>query len=116
MTEDAVKGADIVMMPCLMKFKQMYIKISNKLTLKKGHTLDLDTDLAHTHRQIAPRKDINVFMTAPKGPGYMVRRTFTEGTGSAKITNNSSPRSSWKHYGYSSSLGSRSRRSKIRCS
>jgi ketol-acid reductoisomerase len=31
--------------------------------------------------QIDPPKDIDVFMIAPKGPGHLVRRTFTEGGG-----------------------------------
>ena len=31
--------------------------------------------------QIEPPKDVDVFMVAPKGPGHLVRRTFTEGSG-----------------------------------
>ena len=31
--------------------------------------------------QIQPPKDVDVFMVAPKGPGHLVRRTFTEGAG-----------------------------------
>jgi ketol-acid reductoisomerase len=31
--------------------------------------------------QIAPAKDIDVFMVAPKGPGHLVRRVYTEGAG-----------------------------------
>ena len=31
--------------------------------------------------QIEPPKDIDVFMIAPKGPGHLVRRTYTEGGG-----------------------------------
>jgi ketol-acid reductoisomerase len=31
--------------------------------------------------QINPPKDVDVFMVAPKGPGHMVRRLYTEGTG-----------------------------------
>ena len=31
--------------------------------------------------QIEPPKDVDVFMIAPKGPGHLVRRTFTEGGG-----------------------------------
>ncbi|MGL4820984.1 MAG: ketol-acid reductoisomerase, partial [Bacilli bacterium] len=29
--------------------------------------------------QIVPRSDVNVFLVAPKGPGHLVRRTYTEG-------------------------------------
>jgi ketol-acid reductoisomerase len=31
--------------------------------------------------QIQPPKDVDVFMVAPKGPGHLVRRTYTEGAG-----------------------------------
>ncbi len=31
--------------------------------------------------QILPPKDVDVFMVAPKGPGHLVRRTYTEGAG-----------------------------------
>jgi len=31
--------------------------------------------------QIRPPKDVDVFMVAPKGPGHLVRRVFTEGKG-----------------------------------
>ncbi len=31
--------------------------------------------------QIIPPKDVDVFLIAPKGPGHLVRRTFTEGGG-----------------------------------
>ena len=32
-------------------------------------------------QQIVPPKDVDVIMIAPKGPGHLVRRTFTEGSG-----------------------------------
>jgi ketol-acid reductoisomerase len=31
--------------------------------------------------QIVPPKDVDVFMVAPKGPGHLVRRVYTEGAG-----------------------------------
>ena len=31
--------------------------------------------------QIVPPADVDVFMVAPKGPGHLVRRTYTEGSG-----------------------------------
>ncbi len=34
----------------------------------------------HFH-QVRPPADVDVFMVAPKGPGHLVRRTFTEGGG-----------------------------------
>lgn len=32
-------------------------------------------------KQIVPPKNVDVFMIAPKGPGHMVRRTYTQGQG-----------------------------------
>ena len=32
-------------------------------------------------KQIVPPSDVDVFMVAPKGPGHLVRRTYTEGSG-----------------------------------
>ena len=33
------------------------------------------------YNQIVPPANVDVFMVAPKGPGHMVRRTYTEGSG-----------------------------------
>ncbi len=33
------------------------------------------------YKQIVPPTNVNVMMIAPKGPGHLVRRTFTEGNG-----------------------------------
>ena len=81
MTEDAVKGADIVMilMPDEVQADVYRDKVAPNL--KEGAYLGFGHGFNIHYGQIAPRKDINVFMTAPKGPGYMVRRTFTEGNG-----------------------------------
>ncbi|MBO0440415.1 ketol-acid reductoisomerase [Enterococcus sp. DIV0212c] len=38
-----------------------------------GHGFNIHFDV------IAPPKDVDVFLVAPKGPGHLVRRTFTEG-------------------------------------
>lgn len=32
-------------------------------------------------KQIVPPEDVDVFLVAPKGPGHLVRRTYTEGAG-----------------------------------
>jgi ketol-acid reductoisomerase len=46
-----------------------------------------DTAMAFAHGfnihfgQIEPRKDLDVFMVAPKGPGHLVRSTYTQGGG-----------------------------------
>jgi len=81
LTEDAVKGADVVMILMPDEIQAEIYKTKIAPNLKEGAYLGFGHGFNIHYGQIAPRKDVNVFMTAPKGPGYMVRRTFTEGKG-----------------------------------
>jgi ketol-acid reductoisomerase len=49
--------------------------------LKKGATVSFSHGFNIRFNQIEPPKDINVVMIAPKGPGHLVRRQYTEGKG-----------------------------------
>lgn len=49
--------------------------------LKPGNSLLFAHGFNIHFGQIEPPKDVDVFMVAPKGPGHLVRRTFTEGSG-----------------------------------
>ncbi len=49
--------------------------------LVKGKTLLFSHGFAIHFKTIIPPKDVNVIMVAPKGPGHIVRRQFTEGKG-----------------------------------
>ena len=49
--------------------------------LKKGKALVFSHGFSIHFGQIDPPKDIDVWMIAPKGPGHLVRRTYTEGGG-----------------------------------
>lgn len=49
--------------------------------LKPGNALVFSHGFNIHFGQIVPPKDVDVFMVAPKGPGHMVRRLYTEGTG-----------------------------------
>jgi ketol-acid reductoisomerase len=49
--------------------------------LKAGKVLMFSHGLNIHFNLITPPKDVDVIMIAPKAPGYMVRRTFTEGGG-----------------------------------
>ena len=49
--------------------------------LKKGKTLCFSHGFNIHFNQIVPPKDVDVIMVAPKGPGFLVRRTYTEGAG-----------------------------------
>ena len=80
-TADAVKAADVIMV-AIPDTKQpaAYVKdIEPNLT--KGKTLLFSHGFAIHFKTIVPPKDVNVIMVAPKGPGHIVRRQYTEGKG-----------------------------------
>jgi ketol-acid reductoisomerase len=49
--------------------------------LKKGKTLLFSHGFAIHFKTVVPPPDVDVIMVAPKGPGHIVRRQFTEGKG-----------------------------------
>jgi ketol-acid reductoisomerase len=80
-TAEAVKAADVIMV-ALPDTKQpaAYVKdIEPNLT--KGKTLLFSHGFAIHFQTIVPPKDVNIIMVAPKGPGHIVRRQYTEGKG-----------------------------------
>ncbi len=80
-TEDAVKDADIVMVLIPDERQADTFEKSIAPNLRKGAYLGFGHGFNIHYGQIRPREDVNVFMTAPKGPGHMVRRTYEEGNG-----------------------------------
>ncbi len=80
-TEDAVKDADIVMVLIPDEQQADTFEKSIAPNLRKGAYLGFGHGFNIHYGQIRPREDVNVFMTAPKGPGHMVRRTYEEGNG-----------------------------------
>ncbi len=80
-TAEAVRLADVIMV-ALPDTKQAacYEKdIAPNLT--KGKTLVFSHGFSIHYKTIVPPKDINVILVAPKGPGHIVRRQYTEGKG-----------------------------------
>lgn len=80
-TAEAVKRADVIMV-ALPDTKQAaaYEKdIAPNLT--KGKTLVFSHGFAIHFKTVVPPKNVNVIMVAPKGPGHIVRRQYTEGKG-----------------------------------
>jgi ketol-acid reductoisomerase len=80
-TAEAVRRADIIMV-ALPDTKQAaaYEKdIAPNLT--KGKTLLFSHGFAIHFKTVVPPKNVNVIMVAPKGPGHIVRRQYTEGKG-----------------------------------
>ena len=78
---EAAKAADIVVI-LLPDEKQAkvynseiapYLEAGNSLVFAHGFNIH--------YGQIVPPENVDVFMCAPKGPGHMVRRTYTEGSG-----------------------------------
>ena len=80
-TAEAVRLADVIMVG-LPDMKQADVYNNDILpNLSKGKTLIFSHGLAVHFGLIKPRKDVDVIMVAPKGPGHMVRRLYVEGKG-----------------------------------
>ena len=78
---DAVKAADITMI-LIPDEKQADVFLSDiKPNLKPGSAIAFAHGFNIHFNQIIPPPDVDVFMVAPKGPGHLVRRTFTQGSG-----------------------------------
>ena len=80
-TDEAVKGADVVMVLIPDEIQGDTYTNSIAPNLKKGAYLGFGHGFNIHFKKIQPREDVNVFMVAPKGPGHLVRRTFQEGSG-----------------------------------
>ena len=80
-TAEAVKKADVIFVAVPdTKIPGVYNKdIAPNLT--KGKTLLFSHGFAIHFKTIVPPKDVDVILVAPKGPGHIVRRQFTEGKG-----------------------------------
>jgi len=78
---DAVKGADLVMI--LLPDENHADVYRNEIepNLKKGATLAFAHGFNIHFNQVEPRADLDVIMIAPKGPGHLVRSTYTQGGG-----------------------------------
>jgi ketol-acid reductoisomerase len=80
-TAEAVKKADVIFVATPdTKIGGVYTKdIAPNLT--KGKTLLFSHGFAIHYKTVVPPKDVDVILVAPKGPGHIVRRQFTEGKG-----------------------------------
>ncbi|MGL5041846.1 MAG: ketol-acid reductoisomerase [Culicoidibacterales bacterium] len=79
--KDAVLEADVVMILAPDEVQRDLYYNDIEPNLKQGGYLVFAHGFNIHYGQIVPRADLNVFMVAPKGPGHMVRRTYTEGFG-----------------------------------
>ncbi|MCC6161484.1 MAG: ketol-acid reductoisomerase [Nitrosomonas sp.] len=78
---EAVKDADVIML--LLPDEQMASVYQTEVepALKKNATLAFAHGFNVHYGQIIPREDLDVIMIAPKGPGHLVRSTYTQGGG-----------------------------------
>ncbi|HEY1725024.1 MAG TPA: ketol-acid reductoisomerase [Steroidobacteraceae bacterium] len=76
----AVAGADLIAM-LVPDMAQAGLYASIKSELKPGATLLFAHGFNIHFKQIKPRKDLDVVLIAPKGPGGLVRRQYQQGRG-----------------------------------
>ena len=79
--EEAAKRADVIqiLLPDETQSRVYHAEIKQYLTT--GKALVFSHGFNIHFGQIVPPKDVDVFMVAPKSPGHLVRRTYTEGAG-----------------------------------
>jgi ketol-acid reductoisomerase len=77
---DAVADADLVAM-LVPDMAQKSVYESVEKSLKKNATLLFAHGFNVHFKQIKPRKDLDVVLIAPKGPGDLVRRQYQQGRG-----------------------------------
>jgi ketol-acid reductoisomerase len=78
---DAVKGADIIMILLPDEHHARVYHDEIEPNIRKGATLAFAHGFNIHFKQIEPRADLDVIMIAPKGPGHLVRSTYTQGGG-----------------------------------
>ncbi|MGF1593091.1 MAG: ketol-acid reductoisomerase [Kiloniellaceae bacterium] len=79
--EDAAKWADVVMMLTPDELQADIYRDCLAPNLKEGAALAFAHGLNVHFNLIEPRKDLDVFMIAPKGPGHTVRSEYVRGGG-----------------------------------
>jgi ketol-acid reductoisomerase len=79
--EDAVAWADVVMVLAPDEHQAALYEEQIEPNIQQGATLAFAHGFNIHFRQIEPRADLDVIMIAPKGPGHLVRSTYTQGGG-----------------------------------
>ena len=80
-TAEATKKADIIMILVPDEKQAKLYREEIAPYLEEGNALVFAHGFNIHFKQIVPPSNVDVFMIAPKGPGHMVRRTYTEGSG-----------------------------------
>lgn len=79
--EEVAKKADIIQILVPDELQAALYENDIQPNLKKGKALVFSHGFAIHFGQIVPPAEVDVWMVAPKGPGHMVRRVYTEGGG-----------------------------------
>tara|TARA_B110000014_G_C20125918_1_gene599765 strand:+ start:1018 stop:2034 length:1017 start_codon:yes stop_codon:yes gene_type:complete len=79
--ENATKNSDVIML--LLPDQVMADVYNSDIAehMKEGSTLLFAHGFNIHFNEIVPREDLSVAMVAPKGPGHLLRRTYSEGSG-----------------------------------
>jgi ketol-acid reductoisomerase len=78
---EATAAADVVVVLLPDEMQTKVYAESIKQNLEPGNALVFAHGFNIHFNQIVPPADVDVFLVAPKGPGHLVRRTYTEGAG-----------------------------------
>ena len=81
LTAEAVRRADVIFVALPDTKQAAAYKKDIAPNLTKGKTLLFSHGFSIHFKTVVPPTDVNVIMVAPKGPGHIVRRQFTEGKG-----------------------------------
>ncbi len=79
--KEAVEGADVVMVLVPDEHQARLYRDVIAAGIRKGAVLAFAHGFNIHYGQIEPRADLDVIMIAPKGPGHLVRSTYTQGGG-----------------------------------
>ena len=78
---EAVQAADVVMVLAPDEHQARLYREQIEPNIKQGAALAFAHGFNIHYGQIEPRADLDVIMIAPKGPGHLVRSTYTQGGG-----------------------------------
>ena len=78
---DAAKQADVIMILVNDEYQSALYKEAIEPNLSPGNAIAFGHGFNIHFGQVIPPENIDVFMVAPKGPGHLVRRIYSEGKG-----------------------------------
>ncbi len=78
---EAAREGDVVMILINDEVQRAVFEADIKSNLSAGNSLAFAHGFNIHFGQVVPPADVDVFMVAPKGPGHLVRRIYTEGGG-----------------------------------